>query len=70
VISRSEGWDRPLVDSLREYGVKLAMDIGGRNGGGMSAADVDDFRDHFKGKLTKGQADQLLTWFRKNVVGE
>ena len=68
--ARSEGWDKPLVNELREYGVKLAMDISGRSGSGMSAADVDEFKEHFRGKLTKGQADQLLTWFRKNVVGE
>jgi hypothetical protein len=53
--ARAEGGDKPLVNELREYGVRLGMEIAGRGTGGMTAAEVDAFRDTFKGKLSATQ---------------
>jgi hypothetical protein len=36
----------------------------------MTADEEAAFRERFKDQLSKPQQDQLVTWFRKSVVGD
>jgi hypothetical protein len=66
--ARVEAWDKSLVSDLREYGVRLGVEISARQTG-MTADEVAEFKAKFKGRLTAAQADQLIAWFQARVVG-
>jgi len=66
--ARAEGWDKKLAGDIREHGVRLGMEIAAR-GTGMTAGEEQAFRDAFKDRLSKAQQDQLVGWFKKDVIG-
>jgi hypothetical protein len=66
--ARAEGWDRKLAGDLRDYGVRLGLEIASR-GTQMTDAEVADFQRKFKGKISEAQATQLVSWFKARVVG-